>query len=388
MLPFLPLLLVLLLGCRHIVYCWRGTFRLYARSSRVGKIDIANRVEKKEVLDTASILQNTRKLMNLSSAKRAKDKDKLLLRDTLEDREILSFVRNGHLFLPQLLNPTIINDRLRPACLGFEKSRGSVLSAYRHKVKVQLDYKGNVDKLSLKECKALLKEAGIIDSNLIPFLQFFNLWRNDDDISKVALSKELGKIAAQLLGVNGVRLYHDTLFIKKSGNGPTLWHSDLNMAPFDTNDFITCWIPLQPVPSQSEGGSSLTFASRSHCDFALPYWSNPIETDLTGRYEIVDYPNFEVGDCTWHHGWTLHSAPPNTLDLDRYAYAISFIADGTYLLQEDGHIRRPDTEDYQSYEDWIEDVQWGNFADHKYLPLVFQEESNDDDTQEVDIQLD
>ena len=29
--------------------------------------------------------------------------------------------------------------------------------------------------------------------------------------------------------------------------------------------------------------------------------------DLMERYpDIVDYDGFEVGDCTFHHGWCLH----------------------------------------------------------------------------------
>lgn len=54
-----------------------------------------------------------------------------------------------------------------------------------------------------------------------------------------------GHVAAQLLGVPRVRLYQDSIFTKRSGDGPTLWHSDLNMAPFDTNDFVRTHTPLE-----------------------------------------------------------------------------------------------------------------------------------------------
>ena len=74
-----------------------------------------------------------------------------------------------------------------------------------------------------------------------------------------------------LTGVPSVRLYQDSLFVKRSGDGPTQWHSDLNQTPFDGNDFITCWIPLQDVPSIEEGGTPLMFATSSHRDFALPF---------------------------------------------------------------------------------------------------------------------
>ena len=51
-------------------------------------------------------------------------------------------------------------------------------------------------------------------------------------------------------GVPAVRLYQDALFVKRPGDGETQWHSDLNTAPFDTNDFVTCWLPLHPVPCE------------------------------------------------------------------------------------------------------------------------------------------
>jgi ectoine hydroxylase-related dioxygenase (phytanoyl-CoA dioxygenase family) len=43
-----------------------------------------------------------------------------------------------------------------------------------------------------------------------------------------------------------VRL-QDCVFLKEPGYAETNWHSDLRMAPLDTNDFVTAWIPLRPV---------------------------------------------------------------------------------------------------------------------------------------------
>jgi ectoine hydroxylase-related dioxygenase (phytanoyl-CoA dioxygenase family) len=211
-------------------------------------------------------------------------------------------------------------------------------------------------------------------------MQLFNLWRQVSEVQAVALNPELGKFAADLLGVPSVRLYQDSLFVKRSGDGPTMWHSDLNMAPFDSNDFVTCWIPLQKVPPQEEGGSSLVFASASHRDFALSYWSDPTSTDLSDRYATMQYDEWEVGDCTWHHGWTLHCAPGNDLPAARYALSISFVADETALLNDEGHIRYPDDEDMQSYSEWIGDIGWGGIAEHPFTPVVYrrEEESTDE----------
>ncbi|CAN0412601.1 unnamed protein product [Discosporangium mesarthrocarpum] len=121
--------------------------------------------------------------------------------------------------------------------------------------------------------------------------------------------------------------------MKRPGDGPTPWHSDLNMCPLDTNDFVTAWIPLAPVPPKSRGGSALVFAGRSHRDFALNHWRDPgAQGDLTGRYRVSDHGAMALGDVTWHHGWVLHSAPPNALGETRIALAVSFVADGARLL--------------------------------------------------------
>ena len=68
-----------------------------------------------------------------------------------------------------------------------------------------------------------------------------------------------------------------------------------------------------PIPSQEDGGTGLTFASGSHRDFALAFWHNPTEDDFSERYieALTDHGAMAAGDATWHHGWTLHSSPPN-----------------------------------------------------------------------------
>lgn len=141
------------------------------------------------------------------------------------------------------------------------------LISSRHAVRVVLGMEG-ADDMTIEECRDALSN---VDSDAIPFLQLFNLWRSSQAAQAVASSPYLGYIASELLGCGAVRLYQDSLFVKRSSDGPTRWHSDLTMAPFDCNDMVTCWIPLQPVPPQAEGGSSLTFATGSHRDFALPF---------------------------------------------------------------------------------------------------------------------
>ena len=59
------------------------------------------------------------------------------------------------------------------------------------------------------------------------------------------------EVAARLLGVEGVRLYHDQGLFKEPGGGPTPWHQDGYYWPLDTERTITLWMPLVDVPPRS-----------------------------------------------------------------------------------------------------------------------------------------
>ena len=102
---------------------------------------------------------------------------------------------------------------------------------------------------------ALKKELSALPEGAIPFMQGFNLWRTCAELRELAASPELAGTASQLLGCDRVRLYQDSIFVKRPGDGTTHWHSDLAMAPLDTNQFVTCWLPCQAVPAEEEGGS-------------------------------------------------------------------------------------------------------------------------------------
>jgi hypothetical protein len=108
------------------------------------------------------------------------------------------------------------------------------------------------------------------------------------------------------------------------------------MAPFHTNEAVTMWLPLTPIPPEEEGGTGLLFASGSHRDFALSFWEDARgggRRDLEGRYALDSYGRMEVGDATWHHGWCLHSSGPNDLEEDRMAFTLCFVADGAEMLE-------------------------------------------------------
>ena len=80
------------------------------------------------------------------------------------------------------------------------------------------------------------------------FLQLFNLWRESDAVKSLSFSNRLAKIAADLMEVEGVRMYHDQALFKEAQGGITPWHADQYYWPLDSDKTITAWIPLQATP--------------------------------------------------------------------------------------------------------------------------------------------
>lgn len=115
----------------------------------------------------------------------------------LTDKELLQFMRDGHLLKRGLINPSLITDTVAPSLLQlFEKN---ILTAWKHKLKINLGLDSDATKkFTVSECEKLL--AGV-DKEDIPFMQLFNLWYASDDVRSLALSSELGRVAAQLLGM-------------------------------------------------------------------------------------------------------------------------------------------------------------------------------------------
>ena len=183
----------------------------------------------------------------------------------------LQYTRNGHAYIrSKLPKENLLTLRSDVVKYASEKE----IAAWRQKVEVATKSTEVANSCSsIQECKQKLQEILPEQELRIPFLQYFNLWRDIPSVKSFVTSPLLSKMAQTLLDVPRIRLYQDSLFHKRAGDGPTPWHSDARMAPFDTSQMITFWIPLQGIPAPEKGGSGLYFVDKSHCDFALPFWN-------------------------------------------------------------------------------------------------------------------
>lgn len=292
-------------------------------------------------------------------------------------RTQLDYARNGHAVLRNVINPSTLK-KIRKQVLGLAAKEE--LKAWQQKVQVASNSPSLASSChTIEQCVDELSNLGITSS--LPFLQFFNTWRSIQDVQDLAYS--LGQTASILLDCPSVRLYQDSVFLKRTFDGPTPWHVDARMAPFDTSHFLTFWIPLQHI---GRDGTGLLFASKSQCDFALPYWNPIAEAESTAdeytewdrlehRYplEPVHYMPMNLSDVTVHSGWTLHCADANDHSQeDRIALAISFVdaaAEVRSDVFDDASIG--DNEDGWSYQDWIKEIHPRQPIQHPLVPIVW-----------------
>lgn len=257
----------------------------------------------------------------------------------LDPRQIEDFRREGHTLVRGVLHP-------------------DEAAAYRTSIN-KAAYKYNTEKRALQERDTYGKA----------FLQVMNLWEADEAVKKFTLAKRFAKIAADLLGVQNVRIYHDQALYKEPGGGFTPWHQDQYYWPLDTNNTVTMWMPLIDI---DEDMGMLTFASRSHQagfveNVAISDESEAVlERFIKDKgFEVGRAKTMKAGDATWHYGWTLHAAPGNkSQDVTREVMTVIYFADGAHITEPQNKHQEADRNK------WLGGLQPGEPAASRLNPLV------------------
>ncbi|HEV3412067.1 MAG TPA: phytanoyl-CoA dioxygenase family protein [Puia sp.] len=168
------------------------------------------------------------------------------------------------------------------------------------------------------------------------FLQIMNIWIQSGPVREIVFSERLAKIAADLLEVDGVRLYHDQALYKEPGGGQTPWHADQYYWPLASDRTITVWIPLQETPLpmgplEFSAGSNQLSTGR---DLKIGDESQQVLEDaLHGHgYTHVVEP-FNLGEVSYHIGWLYHRAGANLTDRMRKVMTMIYM-DKDMLLKE------------------------------------------------------
>lgn len=158
----------------------------------------------------------------------------------------------------------------------------------------------------------------------------------DPAFTRVALDRQMGANVQRLLGRNQpIRVFHDIFACKLGDNvsAATHYHQDATHLPLDRNS-LTVWIALADItPDQG----LVRFYSGSHRRGLLGRSGVDTLGDLREEYpelaglEISPLRTMRAGDCTVHHGLTVHGSGINTTPDPRWSYLVTYFpADALY----------------------------------------------------------
>jgi ectoine hydroxylase-related dioxygenase (phytanoyl-CoA dioxygenase family) len=199
------------------------------------------------------------------------------------------------------------------------------------------------------------------------FLQVTNLWQHSRKVRELVFSPRLAGIAAALLGVESVRLYHDQALYKEPGGGITPWHADQYYWPLSTDRTVTVWLPLQETPADM---GPLAFAAGSHrfeLGRDLPISDDSereLQAALSGRgFPLVETP-YRLGDASFHSGWTFHRASPNHSGAARRVMTIIYMDADITATEPTNEFQRADLRE------WLPGTEIGSVPSSHLNPVL------------------
>jgi hypothetical protein len=159
-----------------------------------------------------------------------------------------------------------------------------------------------------------------------------NVWVSDEPSRKFVTSPRLARVAADLLGVDDIRLLRDEPYFKNREDFNTPWHQDAFFIPLDTPKILTLWIPLTDMNPEM---APMSYFDGSHkagflglCgpgDESMSAFENNVSR---AGYRVSNYGSFAAGDLAVHAGQTLHCSGRNRSDRLREVIIILYFADG------------------------------------------------------------
>lgn len=201
------------------------------------------------------------------------------------------------------------------------------------------------------------------------FLQLFNLWREDPKIKALIFSKRLAKLAATLMEVEGVRLYHDQALFKEAGGGITPWHADQYYWPLATSKTITAWIPLQATPLEM-GPLEFSAGSQEVLTGRELSIGDTSESIIQKNLRINNFPHliepFDLGEVSFHSGWVFHRAGANSTQHMRKVMTVIY-------MDKDMTLKAPENEGQQNdWDTWCPGVEVGCVVNSPINPVLYE----------------
>jgi phytanoyl-CoA hydroxylase len=163
------------------------------------------------------------------------------------------------------------------------------------------------------------------------FDQMLNLWQTNEKVKQIMLSEDIGKMAAELAGCDGIRIWHDQALVKRPWANPTSWHLDTPFWSFSDRRALSIWVALDDATPEN---GCLYFIPGSY--HATGFENSGIGKNMDSIFQF--YPQFikagsvgvpmKAGSCSFHNGLTIHGAGANMTSGYRRAMTCAYMPDG------------------------------------------------------------
>ena len=265
------------------------------------------------------------------------------MKTILTDAQIKQYQNDGFIHIPGFLDPAEVAEL-----------KGAVVETARSMGKKKVAGEGN----DMEEDESYYSKV---------FTQRLNLWRINDTIKSYMLSPELGKMAARLAGVEGVRVWHDQTLIKEPFGNPTSWHLDNPYWSFSSRESISIWIALEDATPYN---GCMCFIPGTH---KLATFDNAgIGQNMADLFKI--YPDMakidpvpvpmKAGDCSFHNGLVAHGAGANMTRGRRIAMTCAYMPEGSVFNGQRNILPK----------DYFESLKLGHVLNNdEQNPLIYSE---------------
>ncbi len=154
--------------------------------------------------------------------------------------------------------------------------------------------------------------------------QWTNVWEHNSSFRAQLFHPEAAAIAAELIGCERVRLFHDHLIAKPPGAGGTIpWHRDLPNWPIAEARALSCWLALDDAPAEAGAMRFMPGGHRLAMTRSIDFLNEA--KDWGPREAEAEAAPVRAGDAVFHHCLSWHCSPPNTTAHWRRAYVTIYL---------------------------------------------------------------
>lgn len=204
-----------------------------------------------------------------------------------------------------------------------------------------------------------------------------NGWWVNDEVRSIVTDRNLGRMAAGLLGEKEIRLWHDQVIYKPGAGGEETklgnvgWHQDYGYwRCSSTTNMVTVWIALQDTTI--ENGCMATILG-SHkwgevegSDTFFDQDMGKLRERFAKRDWIEEPCILKAGQASFHHALTFHGSGPNNTDAPRLSIVAHLMPGHTSYrkgIQKHSNVLYLGPRPYD-----------GQPFNNEYFPLLYSEE--------------